>query len=226
MWQINRKCSAAFSSIGHRSIFLLHSCRSDNNGAPPWLDLEEEERQECSHTGEKSSPGSSRSSSAQARTSMHSGRTNGRAPPAQSSRFWELPEGNLRALHVCKGIWNKVIYGNTETWQPSREWWNAQLQIKVEAWSGAITKLSHSILQVNLHCDGQVELLRFYLYSHLDSMKTSKQVPSEHHFLQLFVSNTTKLSEQVQLTWEIDNILHSFKNETYQESLCLLSEEL
>lgn len=90
-----------------------------------------EERQECSHAGEEvraaqvaPRPPLRR----RGRVCSQAGPT--RALPAQSSRFWELPEGNLRALHVCKGIWNKVIYGNTETRQPSREWWNGQTQIK------------------------------------------------------------------------------------------------
>lgn len=127
-----RKHSAAFSSIQHGSIFLLHSCRGDSNGAPPWLDLEEEERR-----GRNAATQEKRAAQVAQCPPLHrQGRActqaepTGRAPPAQNSRFWELPEGNLRALHVCKGIWNKVIYGNIETWQPSREWWNAQLQIK------------------------------------------------------------------------------------------------
>lgn len=127
-----RKCSTAFSSIGHRGIFLLHSCRGESNGAPPWLNLEEEERR-----GRNAATQEKRAAQVAQRPPLHrqgqactQAEPTGKAPPAQSSRFWELPEGNLRALHVCKGIWNKVIYGNTETWQLSREWWNAQLQIK------------------------------------------------------------------------------------------------
>lgn len=134
-----RKCSAAFSSIGYRSILLLHSCRGDSNGAPPWLDLEEEERRSRNAaTQEKRAAQLAQCPrlhrQGQACTQAEPTR---RAPPAQSSRFWELPEGNLRALHVYKDIWNKVIYGNIETWQLSREWWNAQLQIKTRSmiWS-------------------------------------------------------------------------------------------
>lgn len=89
--------------------------------------------------GSESSPGSSRSSSAQAGPTR-------RALPAQSSRSWELPEGNFRAPHVCKGIWNKVMYGNIETWQPAREWWNGQTQIKSSSmiWSHYQTESLHS----------------------------------------------------------------------------------
>lgn len=42
--------------------------------------------------------------------------------------FWELPEGNLRALPVLQRILEQS--GNTETQRPSRERWNGQTQIK------------------------------------------------------------------------------------------------